>query len=337
MKMMENSKRSFRKIALVATFVLAGYTLLWESPNDIKGRRAVSVTDDQYKQNVGNLSDPLKKRDTPLYWHIPKSSGSSMKVYYGCMGLTLVTQSGTTAGHEHDKTLQVWERTLPGWSPVKFVNVDTSKIEGVFRAKNLGLAESGLADVVFSPYPQTVTYMFTPSHQARFFALFRHPVERAVSLFYYHQVATWERNDYTYRPELVGMTIEEWLTKSSTAAEMKNPYMRSLLHKQRFNDDDLEKAKDILRTKFLVGLTTKMEESVDRFDKYFGWYDNEKRSECKRKAIQKGVNKNPHDALKEDSKAWDILAEMNKWDLQLYEFIVQLYEEQGELFLNRDD
>mmetsp|Transcript_16381 Transcript_16381/g.24291 ORF Transcript_16381/g.24291 Transcript_16381/m.24291 type:complete len:338 (+) Transcript_16381:141-1154(+) len=328
---MDISKRSVRKIAFLTIFALACFGFLWESPNDAISRRA-SVTDDQYRQNAGYLSDPLKEKDTAVYWHIPKSSGSTMKIYYGCIGLTLATQSGTTAGHETDRTLQVWERTLPGWSPVKFVNVDTSKIEGVFRAKNLGLAESGLADVVFSPFPPIATAMFTPSHQARFFALFRHPIERAVSLFYYHQVATWERNDYTYRPELVGMTIEEWLTKSSTAAEMKNPYMRSLLHKQRFNDDDLEKAKDILRTKFLIGLTTNVEESVERFDKYFGWYDNEKRSECKRKAIQKGVNKNPHDALKEDSKAWDILAEMNKWDLQLYEFIVQLYEEQGELF-----
>uniref|UniRef100_A0A7S1ZXA0 Sulfotransferase domain-containing protein n=1 Tax=Ditylum brightwellii TaxID=49249 RepID=A0A7S1ZXA0_9STRA len=330
---MDISKRSVRKIAFLTIFALACFGFLWESPNDAISRRA-SVTDDQYRQNAGYLSDPLKEKDTAVYWHIPKSSGSTMKIYYGCIGLTLATQSGTTAGHETDRTLQVWERTLPGWSPVKFVNVDTSKIEGVFRAKNLGLAESGLADVVFSPYPQTVTYMFTPSHQARFFALFRHPIERAVSLFYYQQVATWERTEGVYQPELADMTIQEWLGDNRRSGEAKNFLMKSILSKKSRDliEDDLETAKEIIRTKFLVGLVSKMEESVERFDKYFGWYDHEKRPVCQEEAIKSGFNRNSHPPVEEGSETWNVLADYMSYDLQLYDYIVQLYEEQRELF-----
>eukprot|EP00957_Ditylum_brightwellii_P086971 6619949-Ditylum_brightwellii.AAC.1 len=86
-------------------------------------------------------------------------------------------------------------------------------MEGIFRAKELGLAESGLADVVFSPSPPVASILFDLEHQARFFALFQHPIERAISTFYYHQIARWEENEKLLQPELVDVTIEEWLKK----------------------------------------------------------------------------------------------------------------------------
>mmetsp|Transcript_28925 Transcript_28925/g.42012 ORF Transcript_28925/g.42012 Transcript_28925/m.42012 type:complete len:86 (+) Transcript_28925:2-259(+) len=73
-----------------------------------------------------------------------------------------------------------------------------------------------------------------------------------------------------------------------------------------------------------------MEESVERFDKYFGWYGNEKRPECQQYAMQKAIGRNPLNNVKKGSKVWNLLAELNYYDLQLYKFIVQLYEEQRE-------
>mmetsp|Transcript_15529 Transcript_15529/g.22707 ORF Transcript_15529/g.22707 Transcript_15529/m.22707 type:complete len:346 (-) Transcript_15529:208-1245(-) len=339
--MTEMLKRPARKrIELVATFALVVVTCygpLWGSlPNNDTIRRRASKAISQDKllaSNTGSVMEPLKESDTPVYWHIPKSSGTSMKRYYGCMGLTAASETGIIDGHDKDETIQVWQRGNEKFPGLKLVNVDTSTREGIARAKKLGLAQSGLADIVFAPLPSYALTMFDPDHKARFFALFRHPIERAVSLFYYHQVAEWEKAGHVYRPELAGMTIEEWLLRQRRGGgDVKNFLMTIILNKNQFTSKDLEKAKEIIRTKFLVGLSSKMEESVDRFDTYFGWVDNEKRPLCQEEAIKSGFNKNPHPPVEKGSKTWNILADYLSYDLQLYDYIVQLYEEQGELF-----
>mmetsp|Transcript_15528 Transcript_15528/g.22705 ORF Transcript_15528/g.22705 Transcript_15528/m.22705 type:complete len:350 (-) Transcript_15528:208-1257(-) len=343
--MTEMLKRPARKrIELVATFALVVVTCygpLWGSlPNNDTIRRRASKAISQDKllaSNTGSVMEPLKESDTPVYWHIPKSSGTSMKRYYGCMGLTAASETGIIDGHDKDETIQVWQRENEKFnkkiSGPKLVNVDASTTKGIDRAKKLGLVQSGLADVVFANLNHYELTMFDSNHRARFFALFRHPIERAVSLFYYLQVAEWEKNANMYQPELASMTIEEWLFRQRRdKGDIMNILMKRFLNKTQFTSKDLEKAKDIVQTKYLVGLTSKMEESVDRFDTYFGWVDNEKRPLCQEEAIKSGFNKNPHPPVEKGSKTWNILADYLSYDLQLYDYIVQLYEEQGELF-----
>mmetsp|Transcript_12450 Transcript_12450/g.16624 ORF Transcript_12450/g.16624 Transcript_12450/m.16624 type:complete len:340 (+) Transcript_12450:109-1128(+) len=331
---MEISKRSIKRISIIAAFALIGYILLYESLHHPSATTTTTKTSSfAFETNVGTLADPLKETDTPVYWHIPKASGSSMKAYYACMDLVLATQSGITQNHDQDEKLLVWKRSIEDGLPAKYVNVDATTEEGIARAKTLGLAKSGLADVVFTPIPAVATDMFDPKHHARFFALFRHPIERAVSLFYYHQVAEWEKAGHVYRPELAGMTIEEWLLRQRRGGgDVKNFLMTIILNKNQFTSKDLEKAKEIIRTKFLVGLSSKMEESVDRFDTYFGWADNEKRPVCQEEAIQSGFNKNPHATIEKGSATWNALAEVNDYDMQIYDFILELFQKQGELF-----
>jgi len=332
-----------RRIGFVATFALAlvtGYSLLWESSPDydtIRRRTSrATLYDKLLARNTGDVMEPLKESDTPVYWHIPKASGTSMKRYYGCMGLTAASETGIIDGHDKDETIQVWQRGNEKFPGLKLVNVDTSTREGIDRAKRLGLVESGYADVIFSPIPYFANELFNPNHKARYFTLFRDPIERILSTFYYHQIAEWETDKNVYQPELANTTIEEWLQMPGAQGlgDLKNFYMKSLFNKDQFTDEDLEQAKEIIRTKFLVGLVSKMQESVDRFDYYFGWSHHVKREECGKEAIQTGYNRNPHSstALEEGSKAWNLLIKMNHYDLQLYDFIVQLYKEQGVLF-----
>mmetsp|Transcript_28417 Transcript_28417/g.41488 ORF Transcript_28417/g.41488 Transcript_28417/m.41488 type:complete len:243 (-) Transcript_28417:92-820(-) len=231
-------------------------------------------------------------------------------------------------GHEHDKRLQVWVKSRKA----KFVNVDTASDEGIDKAKRLGLAKSGLADVIFTQNPPKLSAMFRPNYRARFFALFRHPIERAASMFHYSQVASWEAREDLYHPERKDKTFEQWLKEYDQIGEFSNFYMKRLLNKFKFTDEDLETAKEIIRTKFIVGLLTEMEESVERFDKYFGWHDKEVRPECQKKSIQTGYNRNPHDLTERGGEAWNILAAVNEYDLPLYAYIVELYHKQGELF-----
>jgi hypothetical protein len=69
--------------------------------------------------------------------------------------------------------------------PSKFVNVDTTHIPGLEKAKRLGLVESRLAEVIVIRHVFDAEQLFNQQQRGRLFAVFRHPLERAVSMFNY--------------------------------------------------------------------------------------------------------------------------------------------------------
>lgn len=72
----------------------------------------------------------------------------------------------------------------------KFVNVDTITQPGILRAERLGLISSGLADiVVVGDLNFAIEHLYDDGHKGRALALFRHPVERLISKFYYSQIS----------------------------------------------------------------------------------------------------------------------------------------------------
>ena len=87
-----------------------------------------------------------------------------------------------------------------------FINVDTTTLEGVKRAERMGFADSGLGDVAVAPFIYELNDMFTPKVNGRLFTVFRHPIERAVSMFYYIQQAEWEP---TYDVALKGWSLRK--------------------------------------------------------------------------------------------------------------------------------
>jgi len=95
-------------------------------------------------------------------------------------------------------------------------------------------------------------------------------------------------------------------------------------------------AKEILRRKVVVGLTLDMENSFDRFMKYFGWEkDNltEQQKSCLKSYLSgsMGSNRNKHSLVEEDTMGWRILRGNNLLDLELYDYVLQLYEVQGKM------
>ena len=72
-----------------------------------------------------------------------------------------------------------------------FVNVDTTTIPGLQRATELGLAQSGLADAIVIRHIFEADQLFDPQHRGRLFAVFRHPVDRAISMFNYLKYGTY--------------------------------------------------------------------------------------------------------------------------------------------------
>lgn len=112
-----------------------------------------------------------------------------MKAVYECMGETLANRIDTHVSWQNEEELEAF-RPWPYMSKAMYVNVDTTIRPGIDHAKKLGLVQSGLADMIISSDVEyAVSQLFDGSHKGRALGLFRHPVDRLVSKFYYLQTA----------------------------------------------------------------------------------------------------------------------------------------------------
>ena len=230
-------------------------------------------------------------------------------------------------GHDKDTTIKIVNLNS---HITKAVNVDTTSEEGIKRAHDLGLVQSGLADVIYTHllHPSTLLFENT-NYKGRLFALFRHPIDRAISMYYYLQKATWER---TYDKSLNQISLLEY-AKSDKAEH--NWMVRILVNKLMggVHDDDLMVAKEIMRDKCVIGLYDNLSESIGRFESYFHWkFGSNDQKKCQDDLLNHGVNRNKHPAIDETSEAYQVLYQNNELDIQLYEYVVQLYDEQGYWF-----
>jgi hypothetical protein len=114
-----------------------------------------------------------------------KSGGTTFKSIYKCMKKTLTVRGGI--GKDTEDSLYVLKQKRTG---DKFVNVDTMTRPGILRAERLGLISSGLADIiVVGNLSFAIEHLYDDDHKGRALALFRHPVERLISKFYYSQIS----------------------------------------------------------------------------------------------------------------------------------------------------
>jgi len=141
--------------------------------------------------NFRDAWDPYEPTDIPMFWHIPKAGGSSIKdAMGGCHRFVQATEFGVTDGHGDDAEVAVVYPPVPGVPDTDrspFVNIDSTTVDGIRRARDMGFADAQLADVVVSPYVFETNDLFTRTARGRLFSVFRHPVERAVSMFYYSE------------------------------------------------------------------------------------------------------------------------------------------------------
>ena len=218
-----------------------------------------------------------------------------------------------------------------------------SSYEGIDRAKRLGFAgpNLALANVVFTGLLTTVLdRLYTTDHRALLLTILRHPVDRAVSTYYYLQNADWE---LSYQPEWKNITLMQYAMRGDRDLIENNWIVRFLvnkpqLHREPLQQDDLLKAKAILREKVWIGLTSEMDETLDRFGTLLGWnrppLSGNKWNECLdwMKSRGGGSNRNSHryGKLEPHRAEYKKLAEINHWDMQLYEYAVQLFHQQGQ-------
>lgn len=98
------------------------------------------------------------------------------------------------------------------------------------------------------------------------------------------------------------------------------------------DDTHLQKALEVVRRKFMVGLMKQVERSMSRFERYYRWtyHVNPTNQEiCRERMMSGGSNsnsKNKKEKPKPGDEVWDLLAAQNVYDLQLYEYVETLFE-----------
>jgi hypothetical protein len=141
------------------------------------------------------------------------------------------------------------------------------------------------------------------------------------------------------------MTVEEYGNSNFVENNFMVRRLTNVLTEEVFQHD-LDRAKLIIKKKFIVGLLEKFEKSIARFEKFFGWKYTENpqsQEECRAKYLGHGDNTNKEKKkqnlaiVSPGTPAYEALARQNEWDLQLYQFIEELFEEQERMFINTSD
>jgi hypothetical protein len=265
----------------------------------------------------------------PFFFHIHKSGGSSMKHIFMCLGLTQTRRGNFEGCSDKSDHLEVCS------SPAgKSVNADASSPEGIERIQKLGLLEMNIPNlVVTSSRFYEALSIFSPTRRGRLFLLLRDPVERAVSKYYYSQIAVWERN---YNPSIANMTMIEY---ANSRFYFDNWVTRRLIHKmnplETITDADLRLAKEIIKQKAFILLTELFEPSIYRMLQYFDWGLTAKNHWCGIKyAKVDPVNQNPHPVPEPGSPEWLAFRSRNWIDVEIYQYSVDLYHSRLTPFLS---
>ena len=203
-----------------------------------------------------------------------------------CLGKVIASEEGGKDGHHLDERLEII-KTPRG----DYANIDTTTVAGLKQGKALGLVHSKMAHVIFTPYVQEAAVLFDKNHRGRFFTMLREPVERVISEYYFRRMDNEKIRSQSLEDYTLHHAEENWMVRMLTGF-MSGPL--DIIH--------LNAAKEILRSKFLVGLLEQKTESFRRFEEFFGWkFPSPVSQTCKNNAFYfEWHSGNPHPMPKED-------------------------------------
>lgn len=204
----------------------------------------------------------------------------------------------------------------------RYLNIDTTTTSGIQRAVQLGFATSGLGNAIATPFIFESKNLLLPnsSLMGRFFALFDHPVERAVRVFE-HLKAT--------DPEVGFMNLIQY----AASTKIENNYLTRKLSNHpsgELTDDHIKVALEVIRRKFLVGLGKHIDASFTRFEQYFRWIykvNPVHQEQCRSGLVE---DKTQVEKPVEGGTEWQLIEFQNQFDLQLYGYIEALFAEQAQ-------
>jgi hypothetical protein len=195
-----------------------------------------------------------------------------------------------------------------------------------------------LADVIVVRHLFEAESLFNPQQRGRVFAVFRHPVERSISMFNYIKLASWEP---TYNTEIATMSLEDYVNSPYMEQDWLTRYLSNTMEGP-LSEEHFELAKDTVRRKVMIGLLEKKNESMERFEKFFGWKYRARpkvQEECRSDYLRGGVNgnNNTKERPQPGSPLYELIVRMNKFDIRLYTYIEELYDSQVKLTSNFSD
>ena len=128
-----------------------------------------------------------------------------------------------------------------------------------------------------------------------------------------------------------------------------NPLTRSLSgnRQSQLEKSDLEVAKEILKRKFIIGLYDRLQESIEKFELFFGWHLDANAQSCQYNELQReahahfnryakdiGNSKEVHPGL--TTEALESILSKNKIDLLLFDYSRFLFDYQGRVLFDTE-
>jgi len=280
-------------------------------PSTDKNKLPTYLRDTDEYTGGGSLKKDLVKRDLVYFWHIPKASGSTMKnIMNFCFDLRRAEQLESEPSMEYVRN--------------NILNHDTTSPDGLQIAFASQLVNSNKLDIVVSNYFLSGAALFTDIHYGKAFTILRHPVELAISLFFYRRKATWERS---YRPAWTKLTFHEFVTSEHYMDNWMVRQLTGTMPWEELNESHLEHAKLIMKEKIFVGLLIEMDETIRQLKSHFGWVET--KQDCANNYLHsKPTNQNDHPDIAQGGPTWNVVMEKDKWDMMLYYYGIDLFAEQ---------
>ena len=285
---------------------------------------------------------PRDEQDIPFFWVIPKSGTSSIKsILAKCLHLRMASSTKAIDYEEEAKKGKIRVIDNESQQGGRFVNVDFGYLTGIHQAKQWKMASSGVVDVAVSSYLHEAVDTFTTSNSARVFTIFRHPVQRMVSDFYYQQIATWEK---TYQVESKPTSLLDYAMDGRYHVDNWVTRQIANVHSGPVTDEDYEYAKEFIHTKVLVLFLDEIDDSIERLLTYMNWkkFLDEKdintetgKYNCLDAFMHNTPsNQNPHSKIEEGSEEWVALEKINYYDIKLYSFSLELFHGEQKEFID---
>lgn len=161
--------------------------------------------------------------------------------------------------------------------------------------------------------------------------MMRHPVDRAVSLFHFQ--ISHDKNHTAGAHDIDLFSLTKWAHSSQHESNWVTRRLANV------GDGDLlpihlEIAKEVLRRFCIIGLLESKYESMNRILQYLNLrFDSDQSIVCKDRILHWGwKNKITYLKVPEESPVYTTLANLNSYDMELYEFAQRLFIHQEKLF-----
>jgi hypothetical protein len=269
---------------------------------------------DFYKSILQDFHGDNKEQYLPVQWRIPGSDHDAIaRGIDNCLGLhqnldlTIANNNGTvfiSGNGLADNDASIGEGATP-----------------LFHLENI--------HVLSSESLHSLTGFLADHHvQGKLFVLLCHPLQRMMTLYYSSQ----DPKSSLYNPSLRSISIDEFANYPRDRTEF-NFVTKSLLAdgnglmtSDQINIENFEKAKEILGTKAMILLSDDKLGSWAKMATWMNWKEDQGARQCVDSTLLEELSTIKQPPLKNDSNIAGLFMLRNQWDVQLFDFAVQLFQ-----------